>query len=88
MISYCKVANSNATTATVATATSKASTPAGMTAVAAAQWSVSNTAHMPPSTASGPNQESNFSKEDIPRMAEYSASLYAKTAEEQASYLQ
>ena len=52
-----------------------------MTAVAAAQWSANNA----PQTASS---EVNFTAEEIPRLAEYSASLYAKTPEEHASYLQ
>merc|ERR1712071_8592 len=38
--------------------------------------------------AAGGGAEVNFSQEEIPRMAEYSASLYAKTPEEHAYYLQ
>lgn len=91
MVSYCKIASSNATATTVAAiAAAKPSTPAGIAAVAAAQWSVSNsTKGQPPRTGapSGPS-EANFTKEDIPRLAEYSASLYAKTPEEHASHIQ
>lgn len=88
MISYCKPAGSNITAATVAAIASKASTPAGMTAVAAAQWSASNSSSGRQPPAAAPNPESSFTSEDIPRLAEYSASLYAKSAEEHASYLQ
>jgi hypothetical protein len=67
-------------------ATANSLAPAGMTAVAAAQWSVSNANNVPQATASG--IENTFTASEIPRLAEYSASLYAKTPEEHASYLQ
>ncbi len=86
MISYCKQANPSMPTASVAASAANMSTPAGMTAVAAAQWSVSNASNGPQATATG--GEVNFTAEEIPRLAEYSASLYAKTTEEHASYLQ
>lgn len=85
MISYCKQANLSMPSSTTS-ATSNSTTPAGMTAVAAAQWSVSNSSNGPQATTS--SGEVNFTAEEIPRLAEYSASLYAKTAEEHASYLQ
>lgn len=86
MVSYCKQANSLTPAASVSASSSNMSTPAGMTAVAAAQWSVSNASNGPQAaTSSG---EVNFTAEEIPRLAEYSASLYAKNAEEHASYLQ
>lgn len=70
----------------MATVGVNASTPVGATAVAAAQWSVSN-AHKTPQAA-GTSGEVNFTADEIPRLAEYSASLYAKSPEEHASYLQ
>lgn len=86
MVSYCKLASSKTTAATVAAIAAKASTPAAMTAVAAAQWSVSNANNG--SAAASTSKEVNFTVEEIPRLAEYSASMYAKTPEEHASYLQ
>jgi len=94
LVSYCKLASSALTAATVAALSVKTSTPAAITAVAAAQWSVStNSSGSGASTkvaqaAAGGGAEVNFSQEEIPRMAEYSASLYAKTPEEHAYYLQ
>lgn len=85
MVSYCKQVNAAMTPATMASAASKSSTPSGMAAVAAAQWSVSNATN---NGTQAPVAEASFTKEEIPRMAEYSASLYAKTPEEHASYLQ
>ena len=70
----------------VTSAASNSTMPAGMTAVAAAQWSVSNTNNGPQAAAA--SGEANFSADEIPRLAVYSASLYAKTPEEHASYLQ
>lgn len=89
MVSYCKLAGSNATAATVAAIAAKTSTPFGASAVAAAQWSSTNSnTPAPPPRAAPPPSETQFSAEDIPRLAEYSASLYAKTADEHTSYLQ
>ncbi|XP_046463939.1 RNA-binding protein 5-like [Daphnia pulex] len=85
MVSYCKQGNSSMPVASVS-ATANSLAPAGMTAVAAAQWSVSNANNGPQATVSG--NENNFTASEIPRLAEYSASLYAKTPEEHASYLQ
>lgn len=86
MISYCKQANSSMPAASVSSTASNSTTPAGMTAVAAAQWSVSNASNR--AQAASSSGEVNFTADEIPRLAEYSASLYAKTAEEHASYLQ
>ena len=85
MVSYCKQGNSSMPVSSVSTSANSLA-PAGMTAVAAAQWSVSNASSGPQATVSG--SENNFNASEIPRLAEYSASLYAKTPEEHASYLQ
>merc|ERR1712071_139434 len=68
LVSYCKLASSALTAATVASLTVKTSTPAAITAVAAAQWSVnssSSNSGRVPQAASG-NNEVNFSREEIP----------------------
>ena len=122
LVSYCKLASSALTAATVAALSVKTSTPAAATAVAAAQWSVSSGSNSTKvvQAASGNGSGSiiqiilhtrkivfnssckllklifeaggavdvHFSQEEIPRMAEYSASIYAKTPEEHAYYLQ
>lgn len=72
-------------TSAMAAIAAHASSPAGATAVAAAQWSVTN-AHNAPQAA-GTSSEVSFTAEEIPRLAEYSASMYAKSPEEHASYL-
>ena len=86
-MSYCKLATSATTAATVA-AIAKAGTPAAVTAVAAAQWSVSNAAQPQQNAPAAVVEVPNFTREEIPRLAEYSASMYAKTPEEHAHYLQ
>lgn len=84
MVSYCKPQNAMTPAAMATTAAKSSTSGSGMAAVAAAQWSVSNAAN----NGSQAPVDVNFTKEEIPRMAEYSASMYAKTPEEHASYLQ
>nr|SVE82217.1 EOG090X0FA0 [Daphnia magna] len=86
MVSYCKQGNTSLPVASVSNATNSLA-PAGVTAVAAAQWSVSNANSSSQAATLSSNGEVNFTASEIPRLAEYSASLYAKTAEEHASYL-
>lgn len=88
LVSYCKQGNASLPNASASNAGNSLA-PAGVTAVAAAQWSVSNANNsLQQATAPGSNSEANFTASEIPRLAEYSAALYAKTAEEHASYLQ
>lgn len=54
-------------------------------ALAAAQWS--HQGAKAPTEGANENM-GNYSKAEIERLAEYSANLYAKTAEEKASYLE
>jgi hypothetical protein len=74
----------SATTAATVAAIAKAGTPAGVPA----QWSVSN-ANQPQQNAPGAGTKvPNFTREEILRLAEYSASMDAKTPEEHAHYHQ
>lgn len=95
LLSYCRLgstATAAATASLVAAIAANTTTP-GTTAVAAAQWSVSNANNrgllassaqaVAPAAA-----EVSYTSEEIPRLAEYSASMYAKTPEEHNSYLQ
>ena len=97
LLSYCRLGSSAAAAATaslVAAIAANTTTP-GTTAVAAAQWSVSNantgsasSSQVTAPAAAAVAAEVNYTSEEIPRLAEYSASMYAKTPEEHASYLQ
>ncbi len=66
-------------------------------ALAAAQWThqnagaaanIANVTPVPAASAASAQQKGRMSDQEVERMAEYSASMYAKTKEEKTSYLE